>query len=394
MVMSGTSPASDDQRCPTRLEVRATSRRWPRANLPGVGNNGASVIVQSPVRPVVCSKRFMGLSPSSRRGARVGLTAAGLAFLLAGLLPANATPVQAAGTSLLTGGGYTQDFNTLSNVAGSTTNMVAIPGWDLSESGDGARRDEQYAVDTGASTTGDTYSYGSVDSPERALGGLSEATLSPTVGASFTNATGLPITSLDIAYTGEQWHLGTADRADRLDFQISTSATGLTTGTWADVDALDFVTPSTSSPTGQRDGNVTANRTSVSSSIGGLSIPNGATFWIRWAAFDASGAYDGLAVDDFAITPHADAVPAVSATDPVDGATEVAPGGSVSISFDEPVSVTEGWFTIECATSRAHAATVSGGPTSFVLDPAIDFAAGEQCTVIVVAAREIGRAHV
>ena len=33
--------------------------------------------------------------------------------------------------------------------------------------------------------------------------------------------------------------------------------------------------------------------------ISGLSIPNGATFFIRWTDFDASGADDGLAVDDF-----------------------------------------------------------------------------------------------
>ena len=216
---------------------------------------------------------------------------------------------------------------------------------------------------------------------------LSEDTLIPTLGASFTNATGAPITSVDIAYTGEQWRLGTADRADRLDFQISTSATSLTTGTWTDVDALDFALRRPARLTGQRDGNDAANRTSISSSIGGLSIPNGATFWIRWVTFDAAGTDDGLAVDDFSLTPHADAAPAVSATDPADGATGVAPGGSLSVTFGEPVSVAGEWFAIECATSGIHAATVSGGPTSFVLDPATDFAAGEQCTVTVVAAR-------
>jgi hypothetical protein len=33
-----------------------------------------------------------------------------------------------------------------------------------------------------------------------------------------------------------------------------------------------------------------------------LSIANGATFWIRWSDFDASGADDGIGVDDFSIT--------------------------------------------------------------------------------------------
>ena len=65
------------------------------------------------------------------------------------------------------GSPYTQNFDTLSNVAGSTTNNLTIPGWFLTESGGGARDNEQYAVDTGGSTTGDMYSYGAAASTER-----------------------------------------------------------------------------------------------------------------------------------------------------------------------------------------------------------------------------------
>ncbi len=46
----------------------------------------------------------------------------------------------------------------------------------------------------------------------------------------------------------------------------------------------------------------------------------------------------------------------------------------------------ERWFTISCATSGAHTATVSGGPTTFTFDPDADFTAGESCTVTIVAA--------
>jgi hypothetical protein len=42
------------------------------------------------------------------------------------------------------------------------------------------------------------------------------------------------------------------------------------------------------------DGNAAANRTAISFTITGLSIPNGATFYIRWLSFDAAGADDGL----------------------------------------------------------------------------------------------------
>ena len=46
----------------------------------------------------------------------------------------------------------------------------------------------------------------------------------------------------------------------------------------------------------------------------------------------------------------------------------------------------DGWFSISCATSGTHAAAASGGPVTFTLNPATDFAANEQCTVTVLAA--------
>src|SRR6185295_1408707 len=102
----------------------------------------------------------------------------------------------------------TETFNTLSNTAGSTTNTALPVGWYITETGGGARDNEQYAVDTGGSTTGDIYSYGSAASTERALGELRSGTLIPLFGAKFTNNTGATLTSLDVSYTGEQWRFG------------------------------------------------------------------------------------------------------------------------------------------------------------------------------------------
>ncbi len=148
------------------------------------------------------------------------------------------------------------------------------------------------------------YSYGAAASTDRALGQLRSGTLIPIFGAAFTNNTGSTITNLAISYTGEEWRLGTAARADRLDFQYSTNATDLVTGTYVDVDALDFSTPNQTTA-GAKDGNVTGNRTLISWTITGLSIAPGATFWIRFNDIDATGADDGLAIDDFSITPQA-----------------------------------------------------------------------------------------
>ena len=218
------------------------------------------------------------------------------------LLVLGAGAAQAQNVSL-TGGTYSQNFDTLSNTAGSTTNTALPTGWQLTESGGGARDNEQYAVDTGGSNTGDTYSYGSAGSTERAFGSLRSGTLISIFGACFTNNTGGTISSLAIGYTGEEWRLGTAARADSLGFEYSLNATSLTTGAWTSVATLNFSTPNTAT-TGAKDGNAAANRTALSDTIGSLSIANGASFCIRWLDGDASGADDGLAVDDFSITPN------------------------------------------------------------------------------------------
>ncbi len=116
------------------------------------------------------------------------------------------------------------------------------------------------------------------------------------------------ISSLDIAYTGELWRLGaTTGRTDELDFQYSTNATSLSSGTWTSVSALNFITPNTTGTAGARDGNAGGNFSNVSASITGVSISNGASFWTRWLDFDASASDDGLAVDDFSLTPQSTA---------------------------------------------------------------------------------------
>jgi len=225
-----------------------------------------------------------------------------LAAILLGLPAARPTAAQCVSLTTL-GSAYTQNFDTLSNTAGSTTNNLTIPGWFMTETGGGARDNEQYAVDTGASTTGDTYSYGAAASTERALGGLQSGTLIPNFGVCFTNNTGSTITNLAIAYNGEEWRLGTAGRTDQLNLEYSLNATDLTTGTWTNVVALDFITPDTAT-VGAKNGNAAADRTALSSTISSLSIANGSTFWIRWTDVNATGADDGLAVDDFSLTPQ------------------------------------------------------------------------------------------
>ena len=201
---------------------------------------------------------------------------------------------------------YTQNFDTLAN---SGTSSTVPAGWAFAESLGNA--DTLYTAGTGSSNAGDTYSFGAASVAERAFGMLQSNTLNSTIGAEFQNNTGTTITELSITYTGEQWRLGAMSRVDRIDFQYSTNATSLTTGTWNDFDALDFTAPTTTGTVGALVGNASANKTLISSTIVGLSITDATSFWIRWTDLNAAGADDGLAVDDFNLTPRTAAAAAV-----------------------------------------------------------------------------------
>ncbi len=217
---------------------------------------------------------------------------------------ASITTIEVQAGILLTTGTYTQDFNILASTG---TSGVLPPEWLIAETDTNAN--STYTAGTGSSTTGDTYSFGSAGSSERALGGLRSGTLVPLFGTSFTNNGAGTLSSIAINYTGEQWRLGALSRADRLDFQFSTNATSLTTGTWTDINSLDFTGPVSTGSTGSLDGNLAANRLLVTGSINSLNLNVGSTVWVRWQDFDATGSDDGLAIDDFSATASFAAVP-------------------------------------------------------------------------------------
>ena len=308
-------------------------------------------------------------------------------LILVLMLPAFPAQVsQAAGTISLTslGSAYTQDFDTLANTGTSST----VPtGWDFSESGTNANT--IYTAGTGSATAGDTYSFGSTSSTERAFGGLLSGSLNPTIGAQFTNNTGSTITSLAISYTGEMWRAGVTSRnaADRIDFQLSTNATSLTTGTWADYDSLDFNSPNINTTVGLLDGNLAGNRTALSFTITGVSITNGSSFWIRWTDFNISSSDDGLSVDDFSLTPsQVDVAPTVTGTDPADTAIGVAVNTNVTVNFSESVDVAAGAINVECPAGTSVATNAQADDvTSVVIDPASDLPFSIACVINVTA---------
>jgi len=110
--------------------------------------------------------------------------------MLLGALGVPTQSAQAAGTvSLTTGTTYSENFNTL---ASSGTSSAVPNGWYFSEKGG----DSTYAADAGTATAGNTYSYGTGTSTERAFGELTGTATSTVIGANFTNATGATITTM------------------------------------------------------------------------------------------------------------------------------------------------------------------------------------------------------
>jgi predicted extracellular nuclease len=108
-------------------------------------------------------------------------------------------------------------------------------------------------------------------------------------------------------------------------------------------------------------------------------------------AFDPSIEWDGFATDTFnglgahPGVPPSDDAPRVAGTTPLSGSVDTQRADDITITFSEAVNVSGTWFTIDC-TSGNHTAVVTGGPTTFTLNPDDDFASEDSCTVTILAA--------
>ncbi|HVJ61620.1 MAG TPA: endonuclease [Tahibacter sp.] len=87
--------------------------------------------------------------------------------------------------------------------------------------------------------------------------------------------------------------------------------------------------------------------------------------------------------------PPVDAPPAVASTTPTHNATGIASNANLAVTFTEPVTLGATWYAIQCSTSGAHTAVQGGSGASYTLDPAVDFASGETCTVTISAAQVV-----
>ncbi|MFM2206904.1 MAG: hypothetical protein RL213_879, partial [Bacteroidota bacterium] len=215
------------------------------------------------------------------------------------------------------GSTYTQDFNGLPSI-GSTgmtgfrlgpyylstpaVNASNMPGWQHSLVG-GTSADVVFAIDNGSNSGGGVKSYGSTGSSNRALGSLATASAVPTFGAVFVNNTGVPLTTINVAFTGQQWRVGGSGTPNLLTFSYSLNGTNITNGTFTDVPSATFMNPVSGSIAAALDGTQPGNQVPVSGSFT-LSpgwMP-GQTLVIRWTDVNDAGNDEGLAIDDFSLT--------------------------------------------------------------------------------------------
>jgi predicted extracellular nuclease len=285
---------------------------------------------------------------TARRASRLFLAVA----LVVATVAIGATGTSGSGVVALSdNGAVLQTFDTLSNGAASTS----LPaGWYLTELGTGTAADGAYSVGTGSSNAGGAYSFGAAGAGDRALGSIGSGSVATIMyGARLTNNGSGPITALSIAFDGEMWRRGqSAVNADGLTFSYSTDASDLATGTFTNVAALNFVSPGNAclGAAGATDGNSAACRTSVSSSITGLSVNPGSTIWIRWTDTDTAGSDDGVAIDNVSVTatfssdPTPPVASGVAAPNPASPGQTVTLSGAISPGFN-PLSQS---YTVTC----------------------------------------------
>ena len=108
---------------------------------------------------------------------------------------------------------------------------------------------------------------------------------------------------MTVSYSGEQWRNSGNTAQHQLDFsyQVGDTVNSLTSGTWTDVNELDFVGPTVGGSASALNGNDSANRVTLAVSFA-VQIAPGQEIMLRWSDPDDTGSDHGLAIDDLEVT--------------------------------------------------------------------------------------------
>src|SRR5215208_291995 len=80
-----------------------------------------------------------------------------------------------------------------------------------------------------------------------------------------------------------------------------------------------------------------------------------------------------------------DAAPSVASSNPANGASDVGPGASITVTFSEPVTLDTAGFGLACGGVAQPSTTTQGSPTTATVDPSGDLPRGESCTLTIAA---------
>lgn len=195
---------------------------------------------------------------------------------------------------------YTQNFDAM----GATGTTYPTDWTGIRAAGTGTANQVLNPVVTdGTSNSGAVFNIGTTSANDRALGSLASGTTIPAFGATFKNTSGGLISKISISGIMEQWRTGTdATITENLTFSYSLDATSLNTGVWTTVSGLNLVEKLITTTTSAAvDGNLAANKTSISSDIS-LAWANNSNLWIKWTDANEAGSDGAYAIDDFSLT--------------------------------------------------------------------------------------------
>lgn len=213
------------------------------------------------------------------------------------------------GTSITGNQTYFQDFNSMGT--GTPTypdswtgykaggNNSPVPGTVITSATSPA-----FTTGVGDSNTGRIYNFGSLSSPDRALGALAGGTFQGAVGVSFTNDTSVELVGaqIKIGFRGELWRSGSASGTDTYVFEWKIGGNindleGWTQASVFDITELNPALTDNVAKDGNANGNfVTLPLTTFATMSGWES---GTVLHLRWRDVDNAGSDSAMAVDDF-----------------------------------------------------------------------------------------------
>lgn len=257
-------------------------------------------------------------------------------------------------------GSYSQNFDALA-AAGSGnawSNDVTLPGWHLfRQPAANPVAITSYNANSGDSNSGAFQSYGSNGGSDRALGSLGSGGNyygSPASGfvagwfaLALSNATGNPITDLDLSFNGEQWRNGGNTSEQTMVLEYGFGASFELVSNWTGTEpSFNWSSPIATGTAAAIDGNSTGRISDVGGILDLSASPWAAdtTLWLRWTEVNDPGSDHGLAIDDLTIAiPPAPTLPEVAIQALVGQASESGGTASVRISRTgdtaEPLSV-------------------------------------------------------